>query len=365
MRFRSRISYFVNGAATLALLAGCSGGSGIMSPANGSGASSQSVAHSVTPMSGAMKMFASHSVLRPGMRPLHAKTPQSPFINKQAISNTTSMIAISDDANNVVDVYDAAGSEIAQLTGFSLPQGLASDIKGDLYVADTENSRIQEYVGGFQGTPNSLEDPGQYPAGVDSFNKGEVVAVTNIITTGGGPGSVSFFRSGKLVKTISSRSIKKAFFCAFDAKGNLYVTALDRKGLASVGEIVGGISGTKYTELTTGNVLAFPGGIQVTNTGSIVVDDQEGSAVYTYAPPVNGSLGNPTTTTPLNSVSDPVTFAFTDSVADLYTADAGLDASQEYAYPAGGSPVSTISEDGEPIGVAVIDTQYPKISKNF
>jgi sugar lactone lactonase YvrE len=364
MRIPSKISYFVTGAATLALLAGCSGGSGITTPVTGSGAStSQSVAHSVVPAAAAKKMFTSHSVLRPGIQPLHAKTPASPFINKEAIKNTTSMIAISDAENNVVNVYNPAGSQIAELTGFSEPQGMASDIKGDLYVADTENSRIQKYFAGFQGTPNSLEDPGQYPAGVDSFNNGKVVAVTNIISTSGGAGSVSFFQGGKLVKTISSSSLAEAFFCAFDAKGNLYVTGFDGNFEASVGEIVGGINGTTYTELTTGNALEFPGGIQVTNTGSIVVDDQEGAAVYTYAPPVNGSLGSPTATTPLSEVSDPVTFAFTDTTADLYTADAGLASSQEYAYPAGGSPVSTISEGGEPIGVAVIDTQYPKVTK--
>jgi len=50
-------------------------------------------------------------------------------------------------------------------------------------------------------------------------------------------------------------------------------------------------------------------------------------------------------------------------MSSLYTADAGEEASYQFAYPAGGSPESTISvPGGEPIGAAVVPTQYPKVS---
>jgi len=43
----------------------------------------------------------------------------------------------------------------------------------------------------------------------------------------------------------------------------------------------------------------------------------------------------------------------------LWTADASLAESNEYKYPAGGSPVKTISVGGQPIGVAVVPAEIP------
>jgi len=53
-----------------------------------------------------------------------------------------------------------------------------------------------------------------------------------------------------------------------------------------------------------------------------------------------------------------VTYAFMSNDKDVWTADALNAASFEFAYPAGGSPVKTISvTGGEPIGVAVVPAQ--------
>jgi len=358
MRISKNVAYFVTGAATLALLAGCSGsGTGLSTPGStvAGGATQQSVTHKIPKMS--------HSVARPGVPSVKSGQPIKAFVNSSAIAAVANTIAISDAADNVVNVYDPSGNQLAQLTGFSEPQGMASDIKGNLYVADTANSRVQVYAAGFKGTPQTLSDPGQFPAGVDSFSNGKFVAVTNIISTSGGPGSVSIFKSGVLMSTITSSSIGRAYFCAFDATGNLYLDGTDPNGAVIVGEILGATTGgTTFATLTTGNAITFPGGVQVTTTGQIAIDDQSGFAVFTYNPPSGGSLGSPVATTPLTGASDPVTYAFTNDMADLYTADAGLGVSEEFAYPAGGAPASSITVGGQPIGAAVIPTQFPKKS---
>jgi hypothetical protein len=51
-------------------------------------------------------------------------------------------IAVSDEENNGVTIYDPSGNTLALLYGFGFPQGLASDLNSDLYVADDGNSRI-------------------------------------------------------------------------------------------------------------------------------------------------------------------------------------------------------------------------------
>ncbi|MBD5656613.1 MAG: hypothetical protein IAI50_15750, partial [Candidatus Eremiobacteraeota bacterium] len=154
------------------------------------------------------------------------------------------------------------------------------------------------------------------------------------------------------------------YFCAFDATGNLYVDGSDSNGEFVIGEIANATTGgTKLTTLTVGNSIVFPGGLQVTTTGDIALDDQSGFAVYTYKPPVGGKLGMPVSTTPLGSASDPVTYAFTSTMGDLYTADAGLAESQEYSYPAGALGQTISVPGGEPIGVAIIPTQFPQVGK--
>jgi sugar lactone lactonase YvrE len=269
-----------------------------------------------------------------------------PFVNEKEIASTATKVFISDAANNVVNIYNTSGKQLAQLTGFAEPQGLATDAKGNLYVADTENSRIVIYAPPYKKITKTLSDSGQYPAGVSVFNNGAVIGVTNIISTSGGAGSVTIYKKYKAGKAISNSNFARVYFDAFDGNGNLYIDGSNSNGGVEVGEIAKATTtGNKIATLTTKNTIEFPGGVQVTTKGLIAIDDQEGAAVYSYKAPSKGSLGNPTATTPLTG-------------SDLWTADASNEDSAEYAYPKGGSAVKTISvTGGEPIGAAVVPAE--------
>ncbi len=150
------------------------------------------------------------------------------------------------------------------------------------------------------------------------------------------------------------------YFCGFDGKGNFFVSGEDSSFAPTFGEVPNAIKGkTTYTTLTTGNSIQFPGGVEVTTKGKIAIDDQLGAAIYTYNPPKNGSFGSPINTTGLTGSGDAVTFAFTSNNKDLWTGDAVNAESLEFAYPAGGSAVKTISVGGEPIGVAIVPAEKP------
>jgi len=342
----------VTGAVTLALLTGCSGGN-IAGPTIG----------------GAVQPAAIRSLLLPGMPTHGTGVAAHSFIDFAAMAkNQGPTIAISLPADGAVDLFTAAGSQVAQLTGFDEPAGMASDIKGDLFVADERNSRVQVYAAGFASPPTTLSDPGQYPNDVDSFANGAYVAVTNQETTGFGPGSVSIFKGSTLLRTITSSNLQSASFCAFDGKGNLYVDGLGSNSNVFIGEIPHATSGgTTFEQLTTTNTIVNPTGIQVTTTGGqIAIEDSGNQAIYTYNPPSGGSLGAPTQTTPLSGSGNEKSFAFTKSMADLYTSDFYGGEVLEYTYPTGGTPVSTISvgsETSTPFGTAVIPTQYPSHSQ--
>ncbi|MBD5655870.1 MAG: hypothetical protein IAI50_11925, partial [Candidatus Eremiobacteraeota bacterium] len=99
-----------------------------------------------------------------------------------------------------------------------------------------------------------------------------------------------------------------------------------------------------------------------TTTGDIAIGDQEAAAIYTYKPPVGGKFGMPVYTTPISG-SDPVGFAFTSTMADLYTVDGARAELLQYSYPKGTLGQSIGIPGGEPIGVAIVPTQFPKVGK--
>jgi NHL repeat len=303
MPIQTRLEYVLSGTVALALLAGCSGG--------GAGVPAPSSAFS-----------QSSSVLRPGVPELHSNHPAAAFVSNEINAKGGASIIVSDASDNVVDIFNAALKQTAQLTGFSQPQGLALDRAGNLYVADTKNSRIQVYAAGFKGAPTTINDPGQSPASVTIDSKGNL-AVTNILTTNSGAGSVSFFnKGGTLLTTLSNANFTKVIFDAFDAKGNLYIDGTNASGAFVAGEVVGGVSGKAITVLATGNSVGYPGGIAISSTGKIAVDDQENIEIFTYNAPVKGSLGMPIATTPLTGAGDPISFAFNRTNKDIWVADA-------------------------------------------
>jgi hypothetical protein len=269
-------------------------------------------------------------------------------------------IFVSDSHNKVVNIYNPSGKQLAQLTGFNSPEGLATDAKGNLYVADFVNSQILVYAPPYTKKPKKLSDPGFSPVGVAVTTIGGTtyVGVANYCSTSScGQGSLIVYKNGKAKKPILSSSIFNAYFLGFDAKGNLFADGLDVNHNFVVGEIAKATSGGKtFKALTTGNSISFPGGVQVTTKGKVAIGDQFADSIFTYNLPKKGSLGNPILTTPLNDSARAVSFAFTSTDKDVWTTDP-TGAALEYAYPAGGSAVTTILVSGMPIGVAVFPAQ--------
>ncbi len=357
MRSINPLGYALSGSAILALLAGCSGGgnSSAPVPAAPNALVHQPAGRSIDAIS--RRNADPASVLRPSVLRVSKPDLSHGFVGPDAV---TAAIIVSDSGTNDVYAYSTKGKLVATLTGFSEPQGMGGTKAGSFYVANTGDSNILEYSDAFKLTA-TLKDPNQYPVGASYDEATGVVGVTNIISTSDGAGSVSFYAKGKTTPcaTISNSNWGRVYFGAFNSRGDFFIDGEDPDGNVIVGKITGECSAKSITTLSVGNSIFFPGGIQITKQDKIVIDDQEGAAVYTYNPPVKGSLGQPVATTPLSGVSDPVTFALTNNVMDLWTADAGLEASQEFAYPAGGSPVASITGLVEPIGVVVTPAEVP------
>lgn len=358
MRIRTYLGSAVGGAAALALLAGCSGGSSMApaSPGSGLGAPVQSVGSSVR------HALRVPSVLPPGALALHrSAVPVKGFVDVNAVMSGGDQVIVSDFSNSAVYVFGGGGKINATLTSVSSPQGLTTDSKGTLYVANTGASDILVFPKPYTAATVTLSDPNYFPTDVALDSSGNV-GVTNILATSGGAGNVQIYAKGSTTAcaTVSDPNWFEVYFGAFDKAGNFYIDGRDANGATLVGEVTGGCSATAITTLTTSNVIGFPGGVQVLKNGNIAIDDQTFGApvIDTYAPPSGGSFGSPVATTTLTGAMDPVTFAIKAGDANLWTADAGNFNANKYAYPAGGAAIRTFTTSfGQPIGVAVNPAQ--------
>lgn len=361
MRIASHFTFWLSSAAAAALLAGCSGGGAQFPAAN---APVTPLGHSVrTVQTIGVNHDPSTSVL-----PRSLWLPNVPLTQRKGFVNVAGVNAlhgnetiISEIAFNTVSVYGRNGQLNALLTiGLSEPQGLATDAAENLYVANTLKSNIFVYSKPYTSSGLTLNDANQYPTGVAVSQTG-TVGVTNNQSVSGGSGSVSFFAKGSTIPcaTVSDPNWSRVYFGAFDASGTLFIDGQNASGNTLVGDVSGGCSATSITTLTVGNTILFPGGVQVLS-GNILIDDQLGPAIYTYAPPSGGSLGSPTATTLLMSGTDPVTFAMKKSGLDLWAASNGGQAGGfKYTYP-GGQFVKSIT-DGFliAIGIAVNPAAKP------
>jgi hypothetical protein len=345
-----RIPLYALGAGlSIALLAGCGGGS--QSTAVPPGVSPQTL----TGQSASRHPFGMANIARSNwVVPPSTRIPQGTRVPGQSFfaCTATNLLFVSDASNNVVQIYDRIGERGATAcgtisgNGLSQPQGIDVATNGNLWVANTNTSQLFVFAPPYTGAPTVINDSGQYPAGVDA-DCGKKVAVTNIITTAGGAGSLLIMNpNGSGQATHSDPNASREYFPACDPKGNVYTTYSTSAGTAGLNKFTAPAYGA--TDLTNW-AGSFPGGLDYEGT-NLLVDDQTGHTIQSCA----GGTGTCTTIVTMSSASDPVTFdTALRGETDLFTADAGLAASQLWSYEGGGDLDATVSVGGLPIGAAV------------
>jgi hypothetical protein len=330
--------------AAAALLASCS-----------SGATSQLAPASKSATVATRVMRNGHSLTTSVRNPKFAFPRSNERLQSHAlhgkIAANVKTLWMSDSGDNAVQIFTFPsgtyiGAAPAPPEGFSEPQGMCSDKAGNVFVANTENSTIDEYAGNGTFT-QALSDPGEYPVGCAVDPKSGTLAVSNIISTSDGAGGISLYKhaSGTPRQLTDPNMFEVFFISYYGSTGNLYYSGFNNSFDAAISSYV---SGTFNIVALRGVTIGFPGTVAWANTTkSLVIGDQDISSGQTFYHV--RSNGNVTGSTVLACSSEYCDVPQAVVKGKYIVAGVGV-----YAYPAGGEPLFSIgSSFGDLIGSAV------------
>jgi hypothetical protein len=236
--------------------------------------------------------------------------------------------------------------------GFLEVQGGCSDDDGNVYFVNTALSSIDEF--NHSGTyVATLADPGQYPGACSYDRTTGNLAVSNIIDSSGGPGSISIFHGGVLQHTYYPPNMTTVTSIAYQGStGTLWLTGANASGFQfdSFKNGTFKIVGIHGVSIGFGGTLAWSGKTKYLNLG----DQDTFSSPTFYEIDDSGNVRGSVvlTCTQTSDICDIV--QATIKGPGLVGPDAILLSANRFAYPAGGPPTLNYPAPYvQPIGSAV------------
>jgi hypothetical protein len=250
--------------------------------------------------------------------------------------------------SNDVYVYSYPKGKLkGKLTGFNEPSGQCVDKAGNVFITNFGASQILEYAHGGTSPIATLSDPGYYPLGCSVDPTTGNLAVTNRLSTSFTAGDVVIYVDASGTPTsYTDSSFYYYEFCGYDDRGNLYIDGTTKGSALEYAELTSG--GSSFSALNLDQSIGFPGAVQW-DGAHLAIGDQSAAVIYRFA--ISGSTGTKVGSTPLTGSKDVVQFWI--EGMKVIGPDAGLAHVAFYKYPAGGSPIKTITGLGEPVGATV------------
>jgi hypothetical protein len=205
-------------------------------------------------------------------------------------------------------------------------------------------TQITEYK--VLSTPiKTLSVPYSFPSSCAMDTSGDL-AVGILYASGVGGGDMVIFPHASGTPIVYTTPLDEEFFDGYDPQGDLFADGFtgDRSGFALV-ELAKGAK--KFKTIATSNSPVFPGSVQWDGT-YLTVYDQIAGEFYQYS--VSGTTATLQGTIALKGAGD---CAQTWIVKGLvYCGDAGNNDGSVYKYPAGGSPIATLTGNFDtPLGI--------------
>ncbi|MGA8533973.1 MAG: hypothetical protein WB615_07680 [Candidatus Tumulicola sp.] len=358
MKISYSAKYVIMISAAVALFAGCTNGGGSQLAPTG-GAAAPNAAHQK--MAGNHKVDLSLTLVTPrGVRPnLQREIKNAKQIEPNCCALQKTLIVTDSFGGSTfsgaVYAFDyntaaALGALPAPPEGFFEPQGACSDNAGDFYIANTAASTIDEYS--HSGTYiATISDEGQYPVGCSFDRSSGKLAVSNLIDTSEGPGSISIFSGGVLQNTYYPPNMSRVYFLGYEGgTGTLWLDGSDSSGVFQYDSFSGG----SFTPVPiTGGSIDFPGAVMWSGkVKSMVVGDQGTSTFYQVS-----DTGVITGSTVLQCTQQSNLCDIAQATIKgpgLVGPDVASEGAARFAFPAGGPPILTYPASYiEPIGSAV------------
>jgi hypothetical protein len=219
--------------------------------------------------------------------------------------------------------------------------------KGIIWIVASETD-IAEFK--LPDTPiKTLSDSIGSPSSCAMDSNGDLAVGILYNIYGSGGGDIIIFKGASGSGTVYSTGLAEEFFDGYDNKGNLFADGFlhsSRTGFTLV-ELPKGAS--KFQTITTSNTVEFPGSVQWDGT-YLTVFDQIANETYQYT--VSGTSAKLMGTVQLSGSSDCAQTWIVKHL--LYCGDAGNNDGEVFNYPAGGSPIATLTGNFDlPLGVTV------------
>jgi hypothetical protein len=267
-------------------------------------------------------------------------------------STIPGFLYIGDLGTSAVDVLRyPQDTKAFKLKGFATVNGLCTDFYGNVYVSDSHDGELDEYLYGQNKLRRSLQVPGYFTLGcaVNVYSGDLAVAIQSPATD---PGGIAIFKhaKGKPDIIINSTTFSPSQ-CAYDDHGNLFFDGSTFNGNFFFAEVPRKTKTSRVISLP--QQISVPGGVQFDGR-YIAVGDQgvgyKGSTIYEFS--IKGTTATEEGTTPLDGSQDVIGFW----IGDGYVIGGNIGSSpavEYWNYPAGGSIQKTLTGFKEPVAVRV------------
>jgi hypothetical protein len=266
------------------------------------------------------------------------------------------LLYVSDSAKSEVDVYSyPVGATEGKITGLKSPAGECVDKSGDVWIADTAESKIVEYAHGGSTPISTLSESTQYPVDCSVDPTTGNLAVSNTETTSEGQGSVAIYAHATgSPQLYSDTQLYYPFFLGYDDEGNLFVDGEQVEGAFQFAELPAGSSTLQNIALSKSIELA--GGV-LWDGKYVTVGDEVAGVIYQ----TGGASGEILGTTQLTGAKNLVQYWIpklggggkNPQGTKVIGPNLNGGSVMFWNYPAGGTATKTLKQLDAPFGTAV------------
>lgn len=287
-----------------------------------------------------------------------ASLPQSaaaPAIKRFTTSVSTTIYVSEGGTNDVILLNYPSFNKIGKIKNLHDPAGVCSDAAGNVWIVNSKSSKILEFAHNGHKAIASLSDSAAglpFACAVDPTTGN--LAVTSMHGTSGA--GVLIYTGAQGAPTVyTSTSLAVAYFCGYDAAGDLFVDGLNSSYAFVLMELP--VGGTALQPVNLSGTIGFPGGIawdgQYLAIGDEAYNGGRTSVIDDVA--VSGTTASIVATVPLQKSCDVTQFAFVTGTAGttVVAPDACHNKLFTYPYPGGGNPSKVLKHFLYPIAAAV------------